>query len=339
MKNFIFHRKAPAEDGGIRNMDHETGVKLLQYFMLCVLLVLCFILPGEGVKKGAKESAQQYVRQELQENDSGGNPGMQGSSGQNAGQENGGNRGISTENLAGSGNAAGEEEKSGQGSTAGGEEKSGQGSAAGEEESSGKEIPAGQKGTIVIDAGHGGDDPGMIGPSGINEKVLNLVYAEKLKGLLEAQGYRIVMTRETEDGLYDEDQSNKKAQDMERRVKIIEENSPLLTVSIHQNSYPDASVSGPQVFYFQHSVEAEKLAASIQNAMNTELEIERPRTHKGNTSYYILKRSSSVTVIVECGFLTNPQEEEKLQEEEYQNQVAQAICDGVLAYLEKASQV
>lgn len=280
MKKFIqyisgvFHRTDSAENGAAKIMDHETGVKLLQYFMLCVLLVLCFILPGAGAKKKAKESAQQRVQQENET----------------------------------------------------------------EAKNSGTENTNGQKGTIVIDAGHGGDDPGMIGPGGINEKVLNLVYAKKLKDLLEAQGYRIVMTRETEDGLYDKDQPNKKAQDMERRVKIIEESSPLLTVSIHQNSYPDASISGPQVFYFQHSVEAEKLAASIQNAMNTELEIERPRTHKGNTSYYILKRSSSVTVIVECGFLTNPEEEAKLQQEEYQNQVVQAVCDGVLAYLETAPQ-
>ena len=287
MKNFIqfisriFHREVSAENSIFESIDHETGIKLLQYFMLCILLVLCFILPGTGAKRTAKESAQQRVQQELPEN----NAAENGTSG------------------------SGEGENSGAGSA------------------------AGQKGTIVIDAGHGGDDPGMIGPSGINEKVLNLVYAKKLKELLEAQGYRVVMTRETEDGLYDENQSNKKAQDMERRVKIIEESAPLLTVSIHQNSYPDASVSGPQVFYFQHSVEAEKLAAAIQNAMNTELEIERPRTHKGNTSYYILKRSSSVTVIVECGFLTNPQEEAKLQQEEYQNQAAQAICDGVLAYL------
>lgn len=286
MKNFIqfisriSHREASAENSIFESIDHETGIKLLQYFMLCILLVLCFILPGTGAKRTAKESAQQRVQQELPEN----NAAENGTSG------------------------SGEGENSGAGSA------------------------AGQKGTIVIDAGHGGDDPGMIGPSGINEKVLNLVYAKKLKELLEAQGYRVVMTRETEDGLYDENQSNKKAQDMERRVEIIEESAPLLTVSIHQNSYPDASVSGPQVFYFQHSVEAEKLAAAIQNAMNTELEIERPRTHKGNTSYYILKRSSSVTVIVECGFLTNPQEEAKLQQEEYQNQVAQAICDGVLAY-------
>ena len=276
----VFHRASPTENSGIEGTDHETGEKLLQYFMLCVLLVLCFLLPGAGAGKKAKESARQSAQQKN-------------SSGLNA------------------------EDSADQKPAAGGTEDGGEG-----------------KGTIVIDPGHGGDDPGMIGPSGINEKVLNLVYAEKLKELLEARGYKIVMTRETENGLYDEDQPNKKAQDMERRVKIIEESDPLLTVSIHQNSYPDASVSGPQVFYFQHSAKAEKLAASIQNALNTELEIERPREQKGNTSYYILKRSSSVTVIVECGFLTNPQEEEKLQQEEYQDRTARAICDGVLAYLE-----
>ena len=189
-------------------------------------------------------------------------------------------------------------------------------------------------GTIVLDPGHGGDDPGMIGSSGINEKVLNLVYAKKVKALLEEQGYRVVMTRETEDGLYDAHESNKKAQDMQRRVAIIAETKPLLTVSIHQNCYPDPSVSGPQVFYFEHSVEGERLAACIQEAMNTELNIARPRVHKGNTSYYILKRSGSVTVIVECGFLSCPQEEAKLQEETYQDQVARAICDGIMNYIE-----
>jgi N-acetylmuramoyl-L-alanine amidase len=121
---------------------------------------------------------------------------------------------------------------------------------------------------------------------------------------------------------------------MQRRVAVIAEAEPLITVSIHQNSYSDASVSGPQVFYFEHSVEGKKLATSIQDAMNEELQIARPRVQKGNTSYYILKRSQSVTVIVECGFLSCPEEEAKLQEETYQDQVAQAICDGILAYLQ-----
>lgn len=192
----------------------------------------------------------------------------------------------------------------------------------------------GGKGTIVIDAGHGGDDPGMIGSSGINEKVLNLVYAKKLEALLTESGYRVVQTRSTEAGLYDADQTHKKAQDMQRRCAIIEAEQPLVTISIHQNSYPDASVCGPQVFYYEQSAEGEKLATAIQDCMNEQLAIARPRVQKGNSSYYILKRSASTTVIVECGFLSNPQEEMKLQEEAYQDQVAQAICDGVLQYLE-----
>lgn len=187
---------------------------------------------------------------------------------------------------------------------------------------------------IVIDPGHGGFDSGMVGASGASEKELNLIYAKKLSALLEAEGYEAVLTRETEDGLYDEDASSKKAQDMERRVARIAEENPILTVSIHQNSYPDdSSVKGPQVFYYEQSAEGEKLAAAIQECLNTELAIERPRVQKGNTTYYILKRSVSTTVIVECGFLTNPEEEALLQEEAYQDRVAQAICDGILAYL------
>lgn len=175
----------------------------------------------------------------------------------------------------------------------------------------------------------------MIGASGISEKVLNLVYAQKLEKLLEAAGYQVVQTRETEDGLYDADEPHKKAQDMQRRVAIIAEEQPLAAISIHQNSYPqDASVKGPQVFYYAQSAEGEKLAKCIQDAMNEELEVDRGRVQKGNTTYYILKRSASTAVIVECGFLTNPEEEEILQQEDYQDRLVQAVCHGILAYLE-----
>lgn len=192
---------------------------------------------------------------------------------------------------------------------------------------------AGYTGTIVLDPGHGGFDGGMTGSTGISEKVLNLIYAKKLAVLLEQEGYRVVLTRNTEAGLYDESANHKKAQDMQRRCAMIEAEKPLLTVSIHQNSYPqDSSVRGPQVFYYEHSAEGEKLAACIQDAMNEQLEIERPRVQKANSSYYILKRSASTTVLVEVGFLTNPEEELLLQQEEYQNRAVKAICDGILKY-------
>lgn len=187
--------------------------------------------------------------------------------------------------------------------------------------------------TIVVDPGHGGDDPGMIGEGGLKEKGINLEISWKLKRELEKEGYTVILTREEDAGLYDASAHNKKAQDMQRRIALIQEVKPVLTVSIHQNSYQDSSVKGPQVFYYEDSVEGERLAVSIQNALNENLAIERPRVPKGNTSYYLLKRSPGVLNIIECGFLTNAQEAALLQTEEYQQKVADAIAKGICVYL------
>ena len=191
-----------------------------------------------------------------------------------------------------------------------------------------------QKKVIVVDCGHGGIDPGMIGIDGLKEKEFNLAIGMKLKKALEDYGYQVVMTRETDTGLYDEDSQNKKAQDMQKRILLIQKVDPVLTVSIHQNSYQqDASVHGPQVFYYEGSVEGKKLAEAVQSSLNEKLEIDRPREIKGNTSYYLLKRSPGTLVIVECGFLTNPEEARKLQTELYQQRVAAAVADGIDTYL------
>lgn len=193
--------------------------------------------------------------------------------------------------------------------------------------------PAGEK-LILVDPGHGEGDPGMIGAGGLEEKGINLSISLLLKESLENRGYSVVMTRDTDKGLYDASANNKKAQDMQRRVALISEKSPALSVSIHQNSYQqDTSVHGPQVFYYESSEEGRKLATAIQNSLNEKLEVDRPREIKGNTSYYLLKRSQGTLVIVECGFLTNPDEAEKLQTEEYQRKVAEAVADGIHTYL------
>ena len=186
---------------------------------------------------------------------------------------------------------------------------------------------------IVVDAGHGGDDPGMIGIGSLEEKGINLEIARRLKKSLEKAVYSVVMTRETDAGLYDEDSHSKKSQDMQRRIALINETEPLLTVSIHQNSYQDPSVKGPQVFYYEHSVQGEKLAKALQESLNTELSVERPRSAKANTTYYLLKRSEGVLVIAECGFLTNGEEAELLQQEAYQQKVADALTKGIVNYL------
>ena len=186
---------------------------------------------------------------------------------------------------------------------------------------------------ILVDAGHGGSDPGMIGVGGLEEKGINLSISLLLRDTLEKSGYSVIMTREEDKGLYDSSAANKKAQDMQRLIAMIREHMPVLSVSIHQNSYHDAGVHGPQVFYYESSVEGKKLAEAVQSSLNDLLEVDRPREVKGNTSYYLLKRSSGTLVIVECGFLTNPEEAQKLQTKVYQEKVAAAVSEGIRTYL------
>lgn len=185
---------------------------------------------------------------------------------------------------------------------------------------------------------HGGDDPGMIGVGGLKEKGINLEISLKLKELLEKKGYKVIMTRQEDKGLYDSSALNKKAQDMQRRIGLLDEAKPILTVSIHQNSFSDPSVKGPQVFYYESSGEGKKLAQHVQERMNEILKPQRPRVIKGNTSYYLLKRSSGTLVIVECGFLTNPEEAALLQTEEYQKKAAEAVAEGIDRYVKEKSQ-
>ena len=191
---------------------------------------------------------------------------------------------------------------------------------------------------VVVDAGHGGDDPGKIGINGAPEKDINLQIAQKLKKYLEAEDVEVVLTRETEDGLYDAHASNKKVQDMKRRIEIIEKNDPVLTVSIHQNSYPEEYVHGAQVFYYTDSKEGEKLWENyftLEKGIYEKLDPENHRKVKANDSYYLLKKTKGTIVIVECGFLSNQAEAEKLCDEEYQDRIAWLIHKGILRYLKQ----
>ena len=195
------------------------------------------------------------------------------------------------------------------------------------------QVVAEKKKVIVIDAGHGGIDPGKIGIHGEQEKEINLKIAEILKTFLELDGYEVVMTRTEDGGLYDENTSNKKVQDMKRRIEVIEEADPILVVSIHQNSYSEEYVKGAQVFYYGESQEGKELAEVLQKSLVAELDKENHRTAKANESYYLLKKTESPTVIVECGFLSNSQEAELLSDAEYQQKVAVAISKGIENYL------
>lgn len=186
---------------------------------------------------------------------------------------------------------------------------------------------------VVIDAGHGGDDPGKIGINGAKEKDVNLSIARRVKDYLEKEDIRVVMTRETEDGLYDADASRKKVQDMKRRIAVIEETAPDLAVSIHQNSYPEEYVHGAQVFYYEGSMEGQELAEKIQKRLIEGADSGNKRQIKANSSYYLLKKTKIPIVIVECGFLSNRTEAEALCSDEYQDRIAWEITLGILQYL------
>lgn len=189
------------------------------------------------------------------------------------------------------------------------------------------------KGCVVIDAGHGGEDPGKVGINDALEKDINLEIARRLKEFLEQNDIRVVMTREEDAGLHDADASSKKAQDMQRRVARIEETKPDFVVSIHQNSYSRESISGAQVFYYAGSAKGKLLADRIQNSMRTRLDPDNGRQVKANDSYYLLRNVSQPIVIVECGFLSNQTEADLLKTEQYQEQVAWSIHMGIMQYI------
>ena len=183
-----------------------------------------------------------------------------------------------------------------------------------------------KKVVVVIDAGHGGHDPGKVGVNDALEKDINLQIAEKVKKYLEKNEIEVVMTRE------DDVMEDTKLEDMKKRVALINKTKPVITVSIHQNSYSDPNVKGAQVFYFTGS-EVSKEAASLMQEELRKIDSENIRQIKGNNEFYMLKKTEVPTIIVECGFLSNPGEAEKLVSEEYQEQMAQAICSGIMTWL------
>ena len=158
------------------------------------------------------------------------------------------------------------------------------------------------------------------------EKDINLQIAQKVKTHLEKNGIQVIMTRE------DDVMEDTKLEDMKKRVALINEIKPAITVSIHQNSYSDASVKGAQVFYYAGS-EVSKGAASLMQEEMRKVDTENTRQIKSNSDFYMLKKTEVPTIIVECGFLSNPGEAEKLTSEEYQEEMAQAICNGIMVWL------
>lgn len=195
-----------------------------------------------------------------------------------------------------------------------------------------KEVALTENTVVVLDAGHGGSDPGKIGINQVLEKDVNLAIVLKIRTMLEEENIGCVLTRETDERLDENGKELSKTADMKERVSIMNEVHPKLVVSVHQNSYTSSEIKGAQVFYYESSDESKKIAEIIQEELR-KVDTSNTRKIKGNSTYYLLKRTEVPAVIVECGFLSNSEEADKLATEEYQEKMAEAIVNGIKSYL------
>ncbi len=162
---------------------------------------------------------------------------------------------------------------------------------------------------------------------------MNLAISLKCKEILEQNDCQVILTRDSDRGLYEENEPNKKIADLRARCQIIDESDADITISIHQNSFTTESSKGAQVFYQTTSTEGKRLADILQGQLIASLDVGNRRMAKANSDYYMLKNTKGTMVIVECGFLSNPQEAQLLVQETYQRRVAWAVALGALQYL------
>lgn len=191
---------------------------------------------------------------------------------------------------------------------------------------------------VIIDAGHGGEDGGTVGINGVYEKDLNLKIAKKLDTMLKSAGIRTVMTRTTDILLYDRNEDyegRKKMLDMAKRLKISESYENAIFISIHMNSFPVSKYSGLQVYYSPNDPLSRELAERIQVMTKDALMQENTRKIKAsNGKIFLLDRMNIPSVLIECGFLSNPAECDKLCDEAYQNELAATICCAILEHID-----
>ena len=187
--------------------------------------------------------------------------------------------------------------------------------------------------TVVIDPGHGGTDPGSIGyKTKVHEDRLNLKMSKLLKAKLEQAGINVVMTREDHNALLDGAGRKWKRKEMEARRELIIKTRPNMVISLHQNSYTNHSLRGAQVFYDKKSEISKQIADSIQEQFKLNLDASIKATSPGD--YFMLKCSSAPSVIVECGFLSNEEDEKLLQTLEYQEKIVDSIYKGIVNFFQ-----
>jgi N-acetylmuramoyl-L-alanine amidase len=198
--------------------------------------------------------------------------------------------------------------------------------------------PIQRKNTVVIDAGHGGIDGGATSCSGVLESKLNLDIALKLEAVMQLLGLDTVMIRTTDTSIYTEGNTiaSQKVSDLKERVRIVKETPNAILVSIHQNTFPDGRYSGAQVFYAGE--ESRMLSQTLQSNLNQTLCRGSNRKSKKAQGVYLMQNIDCTGVLIECGFLTNPEEEAKLRDAAYQKQLCCVIASTVSTFIHSQNQ-
>lgn len=199
--------------------------------------------------------------------------------------------------------------------------------------------------TVVLDAGHGGEDGGAVGKYGTSgsvlEKDLNLSIATKIKEMLEEKGYRVVMTRTEDKLLYTEEQNiygQRKQYDLKNRLEIVKKAENPILVSIHMNRFSQEKYSGMQVYYSQNHADSQRIASIIQKTVRERIQpYNRRQIKKATSAIYLLNRATVPAVLIECGFLSNREECKKLSTEEYQKELSFSIVCAIIEYMEQAA--
>lgn len=190
---------------------------------------------------------------------------------------------------------------------------------------------------IIVDPGHGGVDGGAIGADGTYEKHLNLIIAQKLNDILNLSGIKTIMIRNDDVSIHNNSAKTireKKVSDLHNRLKIIEETQNAIFISIHQNSFENSKYYGSEVFYSPNNAESKKLAGIIQNNIIQLLQPSNTRViKKADSSIFILYKAKKTAVMIECGFISNIEEVNRLKAPEYQQKMAFAIFCGILNYV------
>ena len=195
-----------------------------------------------------------------------------------------------------------------------------------------------KKGTVVVDAGHGGEDGGATGVHGELEKDINLAIALELQRLLEQHQFQVVMVRDWDTDLADQNLptvAQRKRSDLQQRLRLVEESGGCVLLSIHQNFFTESQYSGAQVFYSANDPRGEALAEAIRASITETLQPENTRQNKVGEGVYLLEQCQVPAVLVECGFLSNPEEAAALADPDYQKRMAQAIYNGLVRYLKE----